>query len=447
MNADALARLADAAIEAASDATAVEVMSSRVSGGVTRFADSQIHQNTAKDLWEVAVRCVLADGRAGVTSISSDDPADAAVAGSRAVALARLAPPDPSFAGVAGPVPTPPSPWCDPATAATTAAERAAVVAEIVTETAGVSAAGSVATDLTECVVRTSAGADLYGARSGAQINLVLTGPASTGHAESGSHAIGELDPARAARRALGKVRAGADAGPVEPGEWPVVLEPSAVASLIQYLGFVGFGAKVVDEDRSFASGRFGEAVLDPKVTMVDDALDPQGRGFPFDPEGTPKQRVEFVRRGVLTGVAHDRQSAARAGTVSTGHALPPPNPFGPLPMDPFVLPGDGGGIDDLVAGTERGLLVTRFHYVNVLQPKETVLTGMTRDGTFLVEDGRVVRPVRNLRFTQSVVDALGEVREISSETGYGTEILGGGTQLPALALPRFRFSGATDFG
>lgn len=441
-----LASLADAALETAADASACEVVVTRTAGGVTRFAGSQVHQSVDTEECAVSVRAVLDDGRAGVSQVVCDEPAGAAVASRRALALARAAPPDPLFAGVARPAACGPG-WHDGATASATPADRAAAAKQALAEAGSLSAAGSVSTTLTDRCVRTSAGADLRAAGTEAQLLVVLTGTSASGFATEGSHALSEIDVPAATGRAVSKVRAGADPGPIAAGDWPVVLEPPAVGSLVQFLAYLGFNAKFVAEGRSFASGRLGEPLLDPALTLVDDAADAQARGLPFDFEGTPKQRVELIGGGTLAGVAHDRRTAAAAGTASTGHALPPPNPIGPVPRDPFLVPGDGGSVGDLVASMERGLLVTRLHYVNVVHPKETVLTGMTRDGTFLVEDGEVVRPVRNLRFTQSVIDALAEVGGISSDTGYATELLAGGTRQPALSLPRFRFTGLTDFG
>ncbi len=442
----ALDPLVDAALEA-SQADETEVLVIRESGGLTRFTDSQVHQSVTSDDWRVTVRAVTDDGRAGVVTVGGADPAGAATAAHRALALARLAPADPDFPGVAPPAPARKSDW-DEATAAASPSQRADVVRAALSEVdRDLSAAGFYRTGVIEVTAATSAGQRLYAPLSSADMTMVITGSSSTGYAEAGGRAAADVDPRATARHAVAKTRAGADPTGVEAGEWPVVLEPTAVAAIVQFLGDLGFGAKVVAEERSFATGRFGEAVLDPKVSIVDDAHDPGQVALPFDFEGTPTERVDLVRDGVLNGVVHDRRSAHEAGTRSTGHALPPPNPLGPVPASAAVEPGSGGSIDDLVAGLERGLLVTRLHYVNVVHPRETILTGMTRDGTFLVEDGQIVRPVHNLRFTQSAHEALADVRAVSTTTAYGSELLFGGGRQPALALPSFKFTGTTSFG
>ncbi|MGH3665189.1 MAG: metallopeptidase TldD-related protein, partial [Egibacteraceae bacterium] len=222
--------------------------------------------------------------------------------------------------------------------------------------------------------------------------------------------------------------------------------EPPAVATLAQYLSYVCFGGKAYVEGRSYAAGRLGEQAAAETVSIVDDARAPDVVGWPFDYEGTPTTAVDLIRDGRLAGVVHDRASARAAGTTSTGHALPAPSTLGALPLTPRFVPGEGS-IENLVAGLERGLLVTRFHYTNVVNPKETSLTGMTRDGTFLVTDGRVTRAVRNLRFTQSALGALAACEAVSGETGWGNELFGGGGRQPALRLASFAFTGTTSFG
>jgi predicted Zn-dependent protease len=179
-------------------------------------------------------------------------------------------------------------------------------------------------------------------------------------------------------------------------------------------------------------------------VDLWDDGRDPRGLPLAFDFEGVAKQRVRFFERGVARDVVYDRQTAARAGRASTGHALPAPNTAGPLPTNLFLGTGDASHAD-LLAGVERGIWVTRFWYVNVVQPMQTVLTGMTRDGTFLIEHGEIARPIRNLRFTTSVLDALASVERIGREPLLIRSWLGG-SLVPALRVGRFHFSGATEF-
>jgi len=428
-------------------AEGVEVVVRHSTLGLTRFANSQIHQNVHTEDLAVRMRVVAGGGRVGVVEVAGTDRDEVRRAAEQALAAARLAPADPDFPGLApaAPVPAPPEP--DPATLATGPAERAQAVRALLTEVpAAYEAAGAYATGAVETAVFTSAGQAVAATVPSAQLTTVVAGPTSSGWAEAGGRSVTDIDPRAAGRRAVGKAVAGAQPTEVDPGDWPVVLEPAATGALIEFLAYLGFGGRAWLERRACTSGRLGERALHPTVTIVDDALSPDAAGFPFDAEGTAKQRVDLVRDGVLNAVVHDRATGAKTGTASTGHALPAPNTWGPLPVDPRLLPGDGGSVDDLIAGMDRGLLITRFHYVNVVHPLETVLTGMTRDGTFLVSEGRVVAAVRNLRFQQSVLAALATVDAIGTDTEWTSEIFGG-SRSPGVRLPRFTFASTTTFG
>jgi len=441
---DALERLAEPALELR-DAEGVEVVVHRRTSGLTRFANSQVHQNVWTDDVAVVVRVVAEGGRVGVVGVGTEDPAEVALAASRALAAARVAPEDPDFPGLAPAAPVG-AVSVDDATAAATPGDRAAAVRALLAEVPpGHEAAGAYETAGAERGVVTSAGQAATARHSSAALSVVVTGPASSGWGEASGRAMADLDPAGAGRRAAAKALAGASPRDVDPGTWPVILEPPAVATLVEFLAYLGFGGRAWLEERAFTSGRLGERALDPALTIVDDATAPETLGWPFDHEGTPARRVDLVRDGVLAGVVHDRTTAAAAGTTSTGHAQPAASTDGPLAAHPLLLPGDGGTVDDLVAGCERGLLVTRFHYTNVVRPMEAVLTGMTRDGTFLVEDGRVVGAVRNLRFTQSALAALARVEAVSTETGSGADVFAG-SRAPALRLPAVTFTSATTF-
>ena len=325
--------------------------------------------------------------------------------------------------------------------------ERAAAVQVVLSRMpAGVHAAGALTTGGLDLCVHTSAGQHAGAVLSTATLTVIATGQSSTGYAEGGSRALRDLEPAEVADRAAGKVVAAVDPISVDPGSWPVILEPAATGTLVEFVAWLGLGAKAWLDGRSFAAQRMGEPVCSPLISIVDDGLSEGTAGLSVDWEGSPRRPVPLITDGVLVGVVHDRATAARAGVESTGHALPPPNPEGPLATSPLLAPGDGGTVEDLVAGCARGLLVTRFHYTNVLHPLRTTLTGMTRDGTFLIEDGRVVAGVRNLRFTQSALEALESVRAVSSETRWSTELFAGGSRCPALAIEDFAFTSGTSF-
>ena len=206
-------------------------------------------------------------------------------------------------------------------------------------------------------------------------------------------------------------------------------------------LGYLGFSALAVQEERSFVE--IGRRIGSDLVSIVDDGRDPAGLPMALDYEGVAKQRVALLEAGVCRGVVHDAQTAARDGVTSTGHGLPAPNSYGPFPLN-LVMEAGTTPRQDLIAGLERGLLVTRFHYTNPVHPKLAIVTGMTRDGTFLVEGGRIVGPVRNLRFTQSYLDAMAGVVAVARERKTLKGFLGG-VVVPALRLDCWTFTGTTE--
>ncbi|HEY8817880.1 MAG TPA: metallopeptidase TldD-related protein, partial [Candidatus Limnocylindrales bacterium] len=249
------------------------------------------------------------------------------------------------------------------------------------------------------------------------------------------------IDAAAIGREAAGKAGATANAISIEPGDYPVVLEEYAVVDLLDMLGYLGFSALAVQEERSFFEP--GKRIGSDLVTIVDDGFDPAGLPIWFDYEGVAKQRVALVEGGLCRNVVYGAQTAARDGVASTGHGLPAPNPYGPFPINMFMDAGTSSR-EALIGGLDRGLLVTRFHYTNPVHPKLAIVTGMTRDGTFLVEGGELVGPVKNLRYTQSYLEALAGTVAVASERKTLRGFLGG-VVVPALRIDGWTFTGGTE--
>ncbi|MEP6697167.1 MAG: TldD/PmbA family protein [Pseudonocardiales bacterium] len=424
---------------------AVEVGLQRSDTALTRFADSRIHQNVARVDGEARIRVVVEGSRVGIAVTNSLEPATLLHTAEQARQIARLSPPDAAFAGLpSGPQSYSPAGRDDAATAACPAGERAQAVANILAALADpVMGAGFVETGRIESAIANSQGIAGEHAGTYATAAILATGEDSTGYAEVSGTAFADLDWAALGGRAGHKVEQGRHPRDVEPGTWAVVLEPGATQVLVQFLAYLAFGGKDYNDGRSALSGRLGELVCDERVTIADDALCPLLPGVPFDAEGTAKRRVPFIDRGIAVAVAHDRETADVAGTTSSGHALAPPNPHGPLPSH-VVMAGGQASLADLVAGCERGLYVTRFHYTNVVHPLRTTLTGMTRDGTFLIEDGEITGGVRNLRFTQSSLEALSAVEDVGRDLQVFNEAFFAAAATPALRLSRFAFTSAT---
>ncbi|MBI4213742.1 MAG: TldD/PmbA family protein [Chloroflexi bacterium] len=440
----ALQTLALRALEASrADETEVVVLSGESS--LTRFANSAIHQNVHEVDLEVRVRAV-SGSRVGVAvSNRSDDPSLRQVV-AQALTSARLAPEDPEFRGVPHPEPVPKVTAHSTETAAYTAQQRAWDVKAACDLAAsnGLEASGFWSTREREVLVANSKGVLAYRVGTQGSFKTVMLGENSSGYAERNAFDVKAIDVPGAAQEAVAKALRSRNPEALAPGEYPVVLEPYAVGTMVGYLAYMGLSATAVQEGRSFMSEFFGERVAAPSVSLWDDGLDPNGIPASFDFEGVPKQRVDCIDHGVATAVVYDSYTAGKEGRKSTGHALPAPNPGGPYPGHLFVEAGDADEAG-LASGIKRGIWVTRFHYVNPVHPKRTIITGMTRDGTFLVEDGAVTRPIKNLRFTQSVLEALSSVEAVGNSRLLVQDEAGGAC-VPAVRIGHFRFSSATQF-
>ncbi len=442
---DEIRAVAEAALEQPG-ADGIEVLVVHEWGGLTRFADSSIHQSTAREDTGVKIRAVVGN-RVGVASANDLTKEGARRTAQSALELARVAAPDPLFPGLAPPAAPAETPHAfDDATAATTPTERAESVAALIGQCSdGFHAAGAFETGASEVAVANSEGHFCYAATSQASVNTVISGgDGGAGYIEAWAERASQIDPEAVGRRAFAKARDSQSPRDLDPGRYEVILEPPAVATLVAFLAYLGFGGRAITEGRSCFSGRIGEHLMSERVSLYDDALAPGTLGLPFDFEGTPKRRVDLVDAGVVRGGVHDRRSAKQAGVESTGHALPPPNPHGPFPLNLLLAEGDAS-VEEMVRATDRGLLVTRFHYANVVHPKESVITGMTRDGTWLVERGEIKHPVKNFRFTQSIIEALRDVEQVGRDTELASEFFFSSSRVPALRISSFQFTGKSD--
>jgi PmbA protein len=432
------------ALATAAGASEAEAVVSSDQAQLTRFANSEIHQNVAETNGSLNLRVAIGK-RVGVASSNRLDDDGLRRLAEAAVSIARNSAELEDWAGL--PEPTPvrelPAGWSD-ATAAATPELRAAGVREVIAaaDAAGVRAFGSFSTGAEQLAVANTHGVRAAQQRTAAQLlSVSMAADGGSGYAEQAGVDVGSIDAAAVGREAAEKARATQNPVAVEPGDWTVVLEEYAVVDLLSMLAFMGFSALAVQEERSFAEP--GRVIGSELVTIVDDGSEPGAMPMAFDYEGVAKQRVVLVERGVCRDVVWDAQTAARAGRQSTGHGLPAPNPYGPFPLNMVMAPGTTDR-DALVGDMERGLLVTRFHYTNPVHPKLAIVTGMTRDGTFLVEDGRIIGPVRNLRFTQSYLAALAGMVAVGRER---RTVRGdfGGVLVPPVRIEGWTFTGATE--
>jgi predicted Zn-dependent protease len=431
-------------ILARSTADATEVIVTANRRALTRFTHEFIHQNVDIDEVSVRVRAVV-DARTGVAETNRTDDEAISAAVERALQIASFAPHDPDAPALAGPASarTPDGAFVD-ATAHAGADLRANVAARVFAQAQshGCWSSGYVTTATNGVTIATTAGAGLSFDGTDAAINVKMTAGDSTGFAERYSSDAQVLDGDALGERAARKAQTSANPVAVDPGEWTVILEPPAFGELLQFLSG-HFSAQSEHEGSSFLAGRLGETVMGENVTIRDDYDHPLHADMPFDWEGTPKTRLPLIEHGVARNVVTDRRWSQHLGIANTGHGLPAPNGTGPYPLN-LVVDAGTAPLDELIASTKRGLLITRLWYTRIVDQRKVILTGMTRDGTFLIENGTVGRGVHNLRFNQSLIDALGAcvLGDTQARTGgYSYACIA-----PPVKFERFTFASTTDY-
>ncbi|MBI5231224.1 MAG: TldD/PmbA family protein [Coriobacteriales bacterium] len=444
MTADQARELARRAVEMTAAADEAEALVGAETSALTRFADNRIHQNVATDDSVVSIRAVVGK-RVGVASTNRLDDGSLRAAANSAIAIARASAEDPDFPGLPAPEPVEIVDRARQAARSFGPEQRADAVGAIVeaSRTRGLVAAGTIRAAEHAIAIASSRGVDVGMTITGAGGTVLSTGePSGTGWASFIGASPELFEFAAIGAEAADIAVRSKEPGDLDPGEYTVVLAPEAVSDIVNFLAYTGFSAKAIAEDRSFMAGRVGERVMSESITIIDDALDPEAIGLTFDYEGMPKKRAVLIDAGRVGEPITDSYWAARLSMPNSGGALPAPNSFGPLPLDLQMAPGDAT-IDELIAAVDRGVYVTRFHYTNIEDPKTVTLTGMTRDGTFAIENGKLGRPLKNLRFTQGAIEALARVKGITSARRHvGSEE--SSTLVPALLIERFAMTGQT---
>jgi predicted Zn-dependent protease len=417
---------------------------------LTRFTPASVHQHVAERNQTLVLRVVMGKQVASVTT-NLLQPASLRTTIEKAVSLARLIPPNPDFQSL-----PPPSPIAEAKTfheniRRLTPGKKVKAIQEIMdlAKEKGASVSGAFSHGIVEVAVLNSLGVETYQPYSDLCLHLIAQNDHGSGYASFASRDPDKLWIESLAQSALSKL-SGEKPIEIPPGEYEVILEPDAAHEFLAFMGYLGFHAQAVQEGRSFLGNHFGKKLLDEKVTLYDDGLDPNGLQVPFDFEGMPKQKVVFFDKGIVRNITYDSLTAGRDQKESTGHALVPPNTEGPIPINLFMEKGESS-LGEMIRSVRKGIYVTRFHYTNVVEPMKAVITGMTRDGTFWIEDGEVRNPVKNLRFTESILKALLRVKAISRErktctsgSVYGRRFITG-TVAPALQIEGFNFSGVSS--
>jgi predicted Zn-dependent protease len=407
-----------------------------------------VHQPTLIRDETITLR-VVRDGRVGCAVTNRTDDEGLREAARRAAEAADSAKPDPDYPGLQPPVAVPEVEGFDEATAALTPQEQAAAAAASIEAAREYGLYGYFTSGVTQLAVSSSTGHAVSQKMTDASVLAIAASDEESGYAEATSWKASELDPAAVAREAAEKAARTKGAVELEVGTHAAILEPYAFSELLWYFGFSSLNGLACLENRSYFSGRIGQRIFHDSFTLVDDGLAARGLPKAFDFEGAPKQPLVLVENGIAKDVVWDRRTAKRAGDrQTTGHALSAPaQGFGPLPLNLEVSGGEATR-DELIERVDEGIYVTRLHYLGVVDPREGIITGMTRDGTFRIEGGKVTKPLVNLRFTTSfpkLVESLlglGNDVELVNRSDFYDERYPFGTLVPTVATEAFTIVG-----
>jgi predicted Zn-dependent protease len=425
-----------------SEAQETDIYLSAQDLGLSRFAGGAIHQNLAHSNIVLNIRSVTGKrlGRA-TTNVLSDAGVRKAVEAAHQNAL--LMPEDPAFEGLPQPSEAAKVDSFDEATARCSPETRAQIVRGICLQGKehDLNVSGACRTGVQEIAVVSSHGARAYHAGTFAGLIINTMSGSSAGWAKGGSWRLSDMDTEALGREAVSKAVDGREPVAIEPGRYPVVLDTYAVDDILEALSLYGMGALAVLEGRCWMNDIIGDQAMSPSVTIWDDGSASHGWPVPFDAEGMPRRRVDIITKGVVNTPVHNSYTAGKEGTVSTGHQAYFTG--GPIASNLFMQEG-GSSLDELTGSTKQGIYITRFFYTRLAHSKGCVMTGMTRDGTFMIENGQITHPVKDLRFTQSYVEALAGVEHIGSESKLVLNEVGFATRVPALKLSSFNFTGVT---
>jgi PmbA protein len=450
-----------------SAADETEVLFSGSNFALTRFANNTIHQNVADENHLVSVRTVFGGRTARASTNKLDDETLRRVVES-SEALAKVQHPDSDIlpmpdsreaAGIGGEgvrstlIPS----RHFAATSAITPQVRAAGVKKIVevAQKHKLTAAGIYSSSESVEGIFNSRGLSDWHTQTLAEVSITMMGTDSSGWQKANSPDVSNLDPLGLAETAAKKALDSTHPEEIPAGKYTVILEPAAVLDIVGFMFWDYSGMAILDQ-RSFLSGRIGTQLFGENITIWDDVTHPLQTGSPFDGEGMRRLRVPLVENGVVKRVVYARGTAVRmknseykdkVGPVeATGHGFALPNEMGEMPLNiVFAAPQNPQTLEQMIASTERGVLVTRLWYIREVDPYEKIVTGMTRDGTFLVENGKVQRGLRNFRFNQSLIHMLSGVEAMSVPVrSCGEESFD--MVVPAMKVREFNFTEVTKF-
>ncbi|GMQ94128.1 MAG: TldD/PmbA family protein [Acidimicrobiia bacterium] len=436
--------LVNETLEMVGDHAEAEVLADVGTTSLTRFANSFIHQNVSEDVEQVNLK-VAVEGKVASSSTTSTTSDALARFVDATFETAKGQPVDEDWAGLGGPSEVAAVDHWDADTASADPMARAEAVKAFVDAGEGLRGAGYCQTEARRHAYGNTAGRRVHGRFTTAIVDGIHQTESSAGSGHAAGVAMSSIDAGVVGALAAQRARDSVGAFDTKPGDYQVVLSPECIATIAVFLNIYGFNGKMVEEGMSFAN--LDEQQFDEVFNLWDGPTDPGALYLPFDVEGTPKRHLELIKGGVTTALLHTRRTAKKAGTESTGHAAQGAEMWGPFAANVFIGGGDKS-VEELVVGIDRGIYVSTFHYCRVLDPKSLVVTGLTRNGTFMIENGKVTDPVTNMRFTQSFVDALGpgKIDGIGDDARYADSEFGPTIiHAPSMQLASWNFTGGAE--
>jgi len=442
MNKERILRILDYVVKH-TKADGVEALLMGGESYLTGFANNYIHRNVGEENYELHIRVVLGK-KVGAASTSdlSDEAIDAAI--ENAINIAKLQKENKDFVSL--PKNYPGETEFEFVSDIPDADTRADFVKLLLAASKkyGFVSSGKFETELFKVAVKNSLGVERYMERSASTLkNIVLT-DTSSGFSQDSRANYRDINVENILEESLEIAKMGQNPVSIEPGKYEVILTPYAVEEFLSSMKYLSLSAKNIEEGTSFMKGHFGEKLFPETITLFDDGTASETLKMPFDFEGVPKKKVYFIENGVVKDVLYDSFYAYKEGKDPTGHSLPQPNELGAYPMNFFVGIGDAT-VEEMISHVEKGLYVQRFWYTNPMEPVTLLITGMTRDGLFLIENGKITKPVRHMRFTESILNAFNNCLEISNVSKIIYED-GAVTTAPYMRIKEFNFTSRTEF-
>jgi len=415
---------------------------------LTRFANSVVHQNVMEKNRRLSIKTVMGK-KIGEATTSSLKKTDLMRLLEKSMGIAKCGKDNPDYCGLPTNREQRDIETYFRATHFFSQIKKVNIIKDIIKTGRPFQCFGTFTTGSTEIAIGNSKGLFAYNKGTDAEFRLTIRGKNGSASGQCANRNIEKMDFVRLKNEVHKKTKMAQNPKNIKPGRYTVLLTPEAVRELIGFLGFLGFNSLLHSERRSCLSGKLGKKIFNKRFSLFDAPLDRRGFAFPFDFEGVPKKKLLLVDKGIVRNLVYDRHTASKEGKRSTGHFINPAT--GPIPLH-LVIKRGKKSYKKMVKKITSGIEITTFHYVNVVEPRSLLLTGMTRNGTFMIKNGEIAYPLKNLRFNQSVLDAFKNIISISREA----RLVGGGnfygprfplgSILPFITIEDFNFTVMTGF-